>query len=362
MCPDTTVTHVPGSDRTRGTLDFGTAPPQGLPTPLDSSSPHMTKIFIASSTAALNTARYVQSELDGTPQDGSIEIWNQDAFTPGSVLVDEILKKARTVTHAIFVLAPDDHLPQSNAYAPRDNVVYELGVFSALLGRHNCFLLVHVDATHKTKVPSDLGGVVYLTYSADGRNGVGPACTSIREAIRRQQATDGSTLDKYTGYWLTYYRYGRGPRIMHNIEHIVRRGPLLESSVLVQRSLHPGDVHDHTLSMHLSDDKLHLIGEWRNRSNNYFGTALLHVDGNIRKMEGYYLGNTSRNSVFSGTWMWAKLINDMPLPPDHRFYIPDDSDIKSVVTEMHRGRQVTLRTFLQVSPSGKVANVQGTAQ
>ncbi len=70
---------------------------------------------------------------------------------------------------------------------PRDNLVFELGLFIGGLGAHRVFLLHprdHVD------LPSDLQGITPITYRTDRedkdtQNAVNPAATEIRNAVKR---------------------------------------------------------------------------------------------------------------------------------------------------------------------------------
>jgi len=71
--------------------------------------------------------------------------------------------------------------------APRDNVVFELGLFMGGLGRHRTFLVKPKGLT--LKVPTDLLGVTPIEY-ADGpkktlANRIAPACKELRRLITR---------------------------------------------------------------------------------------------------------------------------------------------------------------------------------
>ena len=70
---------------------------------------------------------------------------------------------------------------------PRDNVIFELGLFMGKLGRERTFIVRPRSAV--LKIPTDLAGVMTETYEwprADGshRSAVGSACDRIREQIR----------------------------------------------------------------------------------------------------------------------------------------------------------------------------------
>ena len=68
---------------------------------------------------------------------------------------------------------------------PRDNVVFELGLFIGRIGRQRSLLVE--PRGEEIKLPSDLSGITALTYryDADDLDAVlGPACNRIRKIIQ----------------------------------------------------------------------------------------------------------------------------------------------------------------------------------
>lgn len=67
---------------------------------------------------------------------------------------------------AVLVLTPDDKTTSRGKVkaAPRDNVIYELGLFTGALGRERA--LVVVPSAVDIKIPTDLLGVTTLRYKA----------------------------------------------------------------------------------------------------------------------------------------------------------------------------------------------------
>jgi predicted nucleotide-binding protein len=81
-------------------------------------------------------------------------VWSQGVFDLGEHVLDGLVRKAKTVDFAILVLSPDDHVESRNAesQAPRDNVVFELGLFIGALGKDRTYM-VHPDGV-SLKLPS----------------------------------------------------------------------------------------------------------------------------------------------------------------------------------------------------------------
>jgi predicted nucleotide-binding protein len=70
-----------------------------------------------------------------------------------------LLEAVNTSEFGIFVFSPDDAVGIRGKLfsAPRDNVVYELGLFSAALGPERCFFVIPDDAD--IRLPSNLSGM-----------------------------------------------------------------------------------------------------------------------------------------------------------------------------------------------------------
>ena len=60
---------------------------------------------------------------------------------------------------AILLLTPDDTTTSRDQqrFAPRDNVVFELGLFMGCMGRQRCFLIQ--EDNRELRLPTDLLGV-----------------------------------------------------------------------------------------------------------------------------------------------------------------------------------------------------------
>jgi hypothetical protein len=90
---------------------------------------------------------------------------------------------------ATFVFAPDDWADVRGEHyiVVRDNVLYELGLFTAHLHPERCFFVL--PDTISVHIPSDLAGVTHGYYEArrSDRNttaAVGTFCSQVKERIR----------------------------------------------------------------------------------------------------------------------------------------------------------------------------------
>lgn len=143
------------------------------------------RIFIGSSSEGIEIARAIQSELH---RDFSVEIWNQNTvFGLGTATIEALEDAVESYDFGVFVFTPDDEIIMRDAQhkIPRDNVIFELGLFIGKLGRFRAFAV----QPHGTDIqlPSDLKGMSIASYDPDSVNidaAVGPACRQIRIAVK----------------------------------------------------------------------------------------------------------------------------------------------------------------------------------
>src|SRR5436309_3350694 len=95
------------------------------------------KVFIASSWAALPLAQKLKNKLDELePRVADVILW-RDAFPVGSIILDSLREKAAEVDFAVVLFTAEDVVKDANSVemrAPRDNCVFELGLFMGALG------------------------------------------------------------------------------------------------------------------------------------------------------------------------------------------------------------------------------------
>src|SRR6201991_3547751 len=88
------------------------------------------------------------------------------SFNPGTSTLERLLELTREVDFAAFVFARDDWTtvgpvaPGDGQASPRDNVVFEAGLFGGMLGMRRTFIL----HAHGSKLPSDLLGLTSVRY------------------------------------------------------------------------------------------------------------------------------------------------------------------------------------------------------
>jgi hypothetical protein len=154
------------------------------------------RVFIGSA----NESKHVASALHAVLVEKDVEptFW-ADVFTVGRYNGDDLRRAAESHDFAIFVFSPDDAIESrgENQMAPRDNVIYELGLFTGVLGPGRSFVVA--DGDSPVKIPTDLSGVTYTTYNPPEdleagndrwRSALRPAVEDVAEAIANTVSED----------------------------------------------------------------------------------------------------------------------------------------------------------------------------
>src|ERR671921_2562151 len=122
-----------------------------------------TRIFLGSSGQQEKLLRALTRGLEDI---ADVDPWTT-VFNPGVSTLDRLVELTREVDFAAFVFAQDDWTTKgtspdtsSGEASPRDNVVFEAGLFGGALGIRRTFIL-HAD---DSKLPSDLLGLTSVRY------------------------------------------------------------------------------------------------------------------------------------------------------------------------------------------------------
>ena len=145
-------------------------------------APNKPRLFICSSAEGRDVAEAIQFGLD---RDTEVEVWHQDIFKLSDVPLDSLETAVRTIDFAAIVVTPDDVTTKRGVthVVPRDNVVFELGMFVGALGRRRTFIVMPRD--EDISLPTDLSGLAVSRYAprSDGNliAAVGTVCTQMSE-------------------------------------------------------------------------------------------------------------------------------------------------------------------------------------
>src|SRR5262245_28549734 len=142
------------------------------------------RIFLGSSGQQAKLLKAITRALGDT---ADVEPWTT-TFNPGRSTLDRLVELSHEVDFAAFVFAQDDwtttDASQPGQASPRDNVVFEAGLFGGALGIRRTFIL----HAHGSKLPSDLLGLTSIRYDP----ATGPAdIRAINQKLRKAIEAEG---------------------------------------------------------------------------------------------------------------------------------------------------------------------------
>lgn len=157
-------------------------------------------VFIGSSTVGLQVAGLIRSQLSEVAE---VERWDEPSVFPlGVGTLESLMRAVDRFDFAVFLFTPDYLLAGASGHSKsaRDNILFEMGLFMGRLGRERTFLVCCKD--DEAKIPSDLAGITFATYSRPGDENqlaaaLEPACSRIQRSIETQgKAADWQRLNR----------------------------------------------------------------------------------------------------------------------------------------------------------------------
>jgi CAP12/Pycsar effector protein, TIR domain len=167
------------------------------------------RIFLGSSG---KQAKLLQALTRGLDDIAHVEPWTT-SFNPGTTTLERLLELAHEVDFAAFAFAQDDWTtasppaspPTSSGQAsPRDNVVFEAGLFGGILGMRRTFI-IHA---HGAKLPSDLLGLTCVRYGGTTT----PAEMKVVNGKLRKAIENEGPVARIEGLWWQFSLTERSQR------------------------------------------------------------------------------------------------------------------------------------------------------
>jgi predicted nucleotide-binding protein len=145
------------------------------------------RVFIGSSSEGVDYAENLNIRLS---HDCETVLWRAGAFHVSEAYMESLEKGLANVEFAVLVVTPDDVRDKRGVEGriPRDNVIFELGLFMGRLGRERTFIVT--DPKMNVELPTDLLGITVAEFDSnrsDGNleNAILPAATKIVHAIKQ---------------------------------------------------------------------------------------------------------------------------------------------------------------------------------
>lgn len=146
-------------------------------------------MFIASSSEGSSLAEQVKKAL--AKKSLEVKVWSDPGiFELSRTTIESLENQLRNFDFSLVVLTPDDVVKfrGEKANIPRDNVIFELGLFIGHIGRLRSFILT--PSGSRLKLPTDLAGITPAKYGVRKKRGkllydIPGAIKNIRRAIEK---------------------------------------------------------------------------------------------------------------------------------------------------------------------------------
>ena len=139
------------------------------------------KVFIGSSSEELYLAQMIRDILI---QDFDViiwdeKVWNSSVFKINNNFLSDLLKASIQFDFGILIGTSDDKVIFRNEVVmqPRDNVLFELGLFIGRLGTSKCAFLIE----QNVKLPSDLKGLTLSYFDRNSEKSIFNAVNGIKD-------------------------------------------------------------------------------------------------------------------------------------------------------------------------------------
>ncbi len=144
------------------------------------------RIFIGSSSEELELAKTAKSILE---RDFDVTIWNDSVwdtsiFRINNNFLNDLLRASLQFDFGILIGTTDDEVKYrgNSVMQPRDNVLFELGLFIGRLGLSNCAFVIDKEL----KVLTDITGISLSRFEKDNTNSYISAIDKVGELFKNQ--------------------------------------------------------------------------------------------------------------------------------------------------------------------------------
>ena len=259
----------------------------------------------------------LQALTRGLEDVAEVEPWTT-SFNPGTTTLERLLELTHEVDFAAFLFARDDWTSKedpgtgssdSGQASPRDNVVFEAGLFGAALGMRRTFIL-HADGA---KLPTDLLGLTLVRCE-----GTTPAEMRVVNQKLRKAVENEGHVARIEGLWWQFSlteRSAKEPSAVSLLRITRDRDGTLEISGR-------GWQEDGTLSVRYwseaakeKKDPSGIFYYWNGERPRHLSVPQLHGTGEIRlesadRATGYWITRSDAdlglNARTSGTYVRAE--------------------------------------------------------
>lgn len=139
------------------------------------------RIFIGSSTEGLAVANRIKDFFSG---DYDCFLWTDDIFKNNESFMETLVKSASLFDFGFLVFSADDEsiIRDKHFETPRDNILFEYGLFLGRVGLDRAFVIAQKEA----RIPTDMLGITQTRYEVStNAKGEKVATDSLEEGLKK---------------------------------------------------------------------------------------------------------------------------------------------------------------------------------
>ena len=258
------------------------------------------ELFIGSSVEGLKIVNALTEKLH---YKFNVTAWDSGIFNISGDTLNDLLKQLKKTDFAIFVFTPDDKaIIRKDGYSiVRDNVLYELGLYTGKLGRKNTFYLQPETPPTDFHLPTDLIGVTPGKYDSANIDNVVAAVSPFCSQLTRQLFDNSEYF--LTGNWSfnwfvdskNYPIENQQNAYIFHYDNVIK-GQYTGADNLTY--IFRGEIAGH-----------YIRGFWSNKLEGptYHGTFQVKIDPSTKILKGVWTGWSNEGIIKSGECIWTKI-------------------------------------------------------
>ena len=140
-------------------------------------------IFIGSSSEGNKVAEAIYNNLSKFPCVPSL--WSRGVFEASKTTIEDLIRITEASDFGVIVITPDDITKsrKKSKPSPRDNVVFEVGLFMGAISRERTYVVAPKGVD--IKIPTDLFGITCLIYEHNSGKSLGRCLQPVFRQLRK---------------------------------------------------------------------------------------------------------------------------------------------------------------------------------
>lgn len=251
-------------------------------------------LFIGSSVEGLKIAKAIELNLQ---HEFNITIWTNGVFNLSSTTLDDLLKQLEKSDFGIFVFSVDDKtiIRKTEYSIVRDNVLYELGLYTGKLGKSNTFIIRPSKVPKDFHLPTDLDGLYLGEYNVDRIDNLNAAVSPFCSRISQQVFNFSN--NPLSGKWVFTWEVNNSenyPQVNSEEVNVFHYDEKIKFTYTINKN--------EKYKIEAIFKNSYITGTWKDTKGiGYDGTFQMKLNGRGDKFEGVWIGWNNAGKINSGS-------------------------------------------------------------